>query len=139
MPRLKEHEGGKHKPANYGQEYTPDQLNEINRCVNDPVYFIKKYVRLQHPVQGSLPFNLFAYQEKMVRFYEESHYAIAMLPRQCGKCVTSLISITKNLNKVKIGSLVPMNFRERVITWLDEIKVGLALYVKRKSQEERRG
>ncbi len=89
MPRLKEHEGGKHKPANFGQEYTQEQLNEIYRCASDPIYFIRKYVRLQHPVQGSLAFNLFDYQEKMIRFYEESHYSIAMLPRQCGKTQTA--------------------------------------------------
>ena len=124
MPRLTEAEGGKHKPANYSHSYTAEQLQELVRCSNDPIYFIKKYVRLQHPVRGSLPFNLFEYQERMIRFYEEAHYAIAMLPRQVGKCVMYANSLTKNGIKVK----------ERIFSWLDEIKVGLALYVARKSR-----
>lgn len=85
MPRLTEAEGGKIKPANFKTQTTPDQMKEIAKCATDPVYFIKNYVKLQHPVQGSLPFNLFDYQEKMVRFYDETHYSVALLPRQCGK------------------------------------------------------
>ena len=39
---------------------------EYVRCANDPVYFLKKYSFIQHPIKGKIPFALYDFQEKTV-------------------------------------------------------------------------
>lgn len=36
-------------------EYNPERLAELKRCKNDPVYFLKTYVTIQHPTRGPVP------------------------------------------------------------------------------------
>jgi len=89
MPRLAEDEGGKIKPSGYQQEYTTKQIEELLRCANDAVYFIREYVYIQHPTRGAVKFNLFDYQESLVDCYNSNRLVIALLSRQCGKTATA--------------------------------------------------
>ena len=57
---------------------------EILACGRDPCYFIKKYVRIQHPVRGLIPFKLFDYQEQLVHDYRERRFNIILKARQLG-------------------------------------------------------
>ena len=77
------------KRPNEEQEYTPEQVMELKRCAEDPVYFIKTYVRIQHPKEGSVPFELYDYQEDMVRAYKENRWVAVLSARQTGKSITS--------------------------------------------------
>jgi len=77
------------KKPNEEVEYTYEQVQELKKCASDPVYFIKKYVKIQHPVQGAIPFNLYAYQVKMVEAYKENRFNIVLSSRQTGKSITS--------------------------------------------------
>lgn len=76
------------KTANKEEEYTYDQIHELKRCYQDPVHFIRNYVRIVHPTKGTVPFDLFDYQENMVRTFHEQQYSIVLSARQTGKCVT---------------------------------------------------
>jgi hypothetical protein len=58
--------------------------DEIIRCGRDPVYFIKKYVRIQHPVRGLIPFALFDYQEDLIRDYLKNRFNVILKARQLG-------------------------------------------------------
>ena len=89
MPRLSEEEGGKIKPAGYIQHYTKEQAIEIAKCKLDPIYFIEKYVYIQHPVKGAVKFILYDFQRELLRTYIENNKLIAMLSRQCGKTTTA--------------------------------------------------
>ena len=33
------------------------QIKEIVRCGKDPRYFFNKYVKIQHPTRGTIPFK----------------------------------------------------------------------------------
>jgi len=77
------------KSPNQEMEYTYEQVQELKRCSQDPVYFIKTYVRIQHPKKGDVPFKLYPYQEKMIRAYQENRYTVVLSARQTGKSVTS--------------------------------------------------
>lgn len=57
---------------------------EIIRCGKDPHYFINKYVRIQHPVRGLIPFKMFDYQEQMVRDYLDHRFNVILKARQLG-------------------------------------------------------
>ena len=37
---------------------------EYQKCAGDPIYFMKKYCMIQHPVRGKIPFHLYPFQEK---------------------------------------------------------------------------
>jgi hypothetical protein len=70
-------------------EYSNDQVHELLRCSVDPVYFIKHYVKIQHPVKGIVPFNLYPYQEQLINSYNGNRLNIVLSARQTGKSVTS--------------------------------------------------
>jgi hypothetical protein len=61
------------------------KLQELKRCIKDPIYFSLNYVKVQHPVRGQLPFDLYDYQEDLIKTYTENRFSIALLPRQSGK------------------------------------------------------
>ena len=37
------------------------QVKEIVRCGKDPVYFLNKYVKIQHTTRGLIPFNTYSF------------------------------------------------------------------------------
>lgn len=69
-------------------EYTPQMVQELARCAKDPVYFMRNYVKIQHPTRGTINFELFEYQERFVRHMHENRFTITLQPRQCGKTLT---------------------------------------------------
>ena len=89
MPRLSEEDGGKIKPAGFVHKYTEQQAMEIARCTIDPIYFIEKYVYIEHPTKGAVKFILYDFQRQLLRTYMENNRLIAMLSRQCGKTTTA--------------------------------------------------
>jgi len=70
-------------------EYTNDQLIEITRCIKDPVYFIKNYVKIVNVDTGLVPFDMWPFQEEMVRGFHNNRFSIAKMPRQVGKTTTT--------------------------------------------------
>lgn len=77
------------KKANQQHEYTPEQVRELGLCVEDPIYFIKKYVMIKHPVRGSIPFDMYLYQERMIKAFMENKFCVALASRQVGKSITA--------------------------------------------------
>lgn len=70
-------------------KYTNGQLAELHQCWDDPVYFIKKYIKIQHPTKGAIPFECYPYQEKLVHTYHNYVSVCALMPRQSGKSTTA--------------------------------------------------
>lgn len=69
-------------------EYTLEQEAELLRCLDDPVYFIKKYVKIVHVDRGFIPFEMYPFQEKIVETIHANRFVIGKLPRQVGKTTT---------------------------------------------------
>ena len=46
-------------------EWTKEKVEEYKRCMLDPVYFAKTYVKIVHLDLGLVPFQLYPYQEEM--------------------------------------------------------------------------
>ena len=57
---------------------------EYKKCAADPVYFMKKYCKIQHPTKGKLRFELFPYQEKTLNQFKDHRYNIVLKSRQTG-------------------------------------------------------
>ena len=73
------------KKANVAQSFTPSQVKECVICSQDPVHFIKKYIRIVSRDKGLIPFDLYDFQEDMVQKFHDKRFNIAKLPRQSGK------------------------------------------------------
>ena len=78
------------KPAGIGIEFTKDQVKEYMKCAQDPIYFIKKYVKVVSLDEGLVPFNLYDYQEEIVDAVHNNRFVISKLPRQSGKSTTMI-------------------------------------------------
>lgn len=61
-----------------------EHLEEIVRCGKDPVYFINRYVKIQHPIKGTIPFSTFPFQNDCIRAYQEKRLNIVLKSRQLG-------------------------------------------------------
>ena len=46
---------------------------EYVRSASDPVYFLKKYCVIQHPMKGKVPFHLYNFQEKSIEDFKEEN------------------------------------------------------------------
>ena len=70
--------------------YTEEQVAEILKCTEDPVYFIKTYVKIVNVDHGLVPFNMWNFQEDMVRDFHSNRFCITKMPRQVGKTTTTV-------------------------------------------------
>jgi hypothetical protein len=57
---------------------------EYLRCAKDPVHFMRKYCYIQHPQRGRIQFNLFPFQEKVLKLMRDNPYSIILKSRQLG-------------------------------------------------------
>ena len=76
------------KKAHAPLKYTLEEIEHLEKCmdpVDGPLYFAKNFIRIQHPVRGSIPFEPYEYQVRLIDAYHNNKQCIAMLPRQMGK------------------------------------------------------
>lgn len=66
-------------------EYTPETIHDLKRCMEDPVFFMEKYVKVAHPKHGVVPFKLYDYQKRMVKAIHEQKDTCILASRQLGK------------------------------------------------------
>ena len=57
---------------------------EYVKCAADPVYFLKKYCVIQHPIKGKIPFSLYNFQETTVEDFVQHRFNIILKARQLG-------------------------------------------------------
>lgn len=69
---------------------TREQLQELARVARDPFAF-SKYIRVVHPVRGTVPFDLYPYQESCLYQFLKHRFNIILKFRQGG--LTELISM----------------------------------------------
>lgn len=75
------------KQANVDDTLTPEQEIEVIKCAKDPMYFMRNYMRVQHPTRGAVLFDLYPYQERIIQSIIENDKTIILAPRQCGKTI----------------------------------------------------
>lgn len=76
------------KRANVAQSWTKEELQEYQRCMEDPLYFIQNYVRIVSLDEGLVPFKMYDFQKEMVGTFHNNRFTICKLPRQSGKSTT---------------------------------------------------
>lgn len=68
----------------------PDETKaEWLRCRDDPVYFIRTYMRIVHADEGLVMFDMWDFQQEMIRTIDANRFFIAKCPRQIGKSIVT--------------------------------------------------
>ena len=78
------------KKANTEIQFTEDNVKEFLKCKDDPVYFARKYIKIVNVDEGLVPFNMWPFQEKLIKNFHKNRFNICMMPRQTGKSTTSV-------------------------------------------------
>ena len=76
------------KKANTKTEFTKEQIEELQKCMNEPIYFLENYVKIVTLDKGLVPFELYNFQKQMVQTFHDNRFTICKLPRQSGKSTT---------------------------------------------------
>lgn len=63
---------------------------EYLKCLKDPIYFMKKYVKIQHPTRGTLPFLTYPFQDNALKDFVDHNQNIILKSRQMG--ITTLVA-----------------------------------------------
>jgi hypothetical protein len=96
------------KKANTPIEFDANQIEEFIQCKDDPVYFAKNYVKIVSLDEGLVPFNMYQFQEKLIRNFHNHRFNICKMPRQTGKsttCVSYLLHYAVFNDNVNVAIL----------------------------------
>jgi hypothetical protein len=111
------------------------QVAEIIKCGKDPNYFFKNYVKIQHPVKGLIPFNMFPFQEGCVEDFNEHRFNIVLKSRQLGLSTLvaaysvwmAIFKKEKNILIIATKLKVAQNFIIKVKTMIKSLPKWLLL------------
>ena len=78
------------KKANTEIQFTEENVKEFLKCKDDPVYFARQYIKIVNVDEGLVPFDMWPFQEKLIKNFHKNRFNICMMPRQTGKSTTSV-------------------------------------------------
>ena len=76
------------KKSNVPVEWTKEQILEYQKCMENPIYFIRSYIKIVSLDEGLVPFSLYDFQEDIVDTIHDNRFTICKMPRQSGKSTT---------------------------------------------------
>lgn len=68
--------------------YNKSEVEEYIKCSEDPIYFIRKYVKIISLDDGLVSFDMRDYQERMIDAYDNHRFCVTLTSRQTGKSIT---------------------------------------------------
>ena len=111
------------------------QVKEIVKCGKDPSHFFNKFVKIQHPTQGLIPFSTYPFQDDCVKDFNDHRFNIILKSRQLG--ISTLASAyavwmaifykDKNILVIATKLSVAMNFIKKVKVALKNLPPWLVL------------
>ena len=72
-------------------QFTREEIFEYKKCMDDPVYFAQKYVKIISLDEGLVPFELYPYQREMFNHFNDNRFSIVLACRQSGKSISSVV------------------------------------------------
>tara|TARA_R110000824_G_scaffold60853_8_gene162394 strand:+ start:13832 stop:15433 length:1602 start_codon:yes stop_codon:yes gene_type:complete len=114
---------------------TKSQAKEIVKSGKDPVYFINKYAKIQHPQRGRIKFDTYSFQDDCVRAYNDHRFNVIVKSRQLGLSTVSAIYAVwlaifyrdKNILVIATKLAVAQNFIKKVKIALDSLPSWLVM------------
>ena len=111
------------------------QIQEIIKSGKDPVYFMNKYLKIQHPLKGLIPFNTYKFQDECVDDFNQHRFNIILKSRQLG--ISTLVAAyavwqavfykEKNILIIATKLAVAQNFIRKVKTYLKNMPKWLLI------------
>ena len=86
------------------QNWTPEQLSEMAKCMMDPIYFAENYIKIVHVDRGLIPLQMYDYQKDIATKIFNNRRVAVLTARQAGKCVH--INTPIRLRNKKTGEVV---------------------------------
>ena len=71
------------------QQWTPELIQEYKKCMDNPVYFAEKYVKVISLDRGLVPFELYPYQKDMFQHFTDNRFSVVLACRQSGKSISA--------------------------------------------------
>ena len=111
------------------------QIKEIVHCGKDPVYFINKYVKIQHPTRGLVNFDTYEFQDECLSDFVNHRFNIILKSRQLGISTLSACYAVwlacfyrdKNILVIATKLAVAQNFIRKVKTAIRSMPPWLCL------------
>lgn len=111
------------------------QIKEIVKCGKDPVYFINKYIKIQHPTRGLIDFNTYPFQDECLNEFVDHRFNVILKSRQLGistlsACYAVWLSCfykDKNVLVIATKLAVAQNFIRKVKTAIRSMPAWLTL------------
>ena len=113
---------------------------EYVKCAADPVYFLKKYCVIQHPIKGKIPFHLYPFQEDTVSDFIQSRFNIILKARQLGISTLtagySLWMMTFHQDKNILVIATKQEVAKNLVTKVRVMHAALPSWIKQKCVED---
>lgn len=111
--------------ADFQYQYTIDELREYVKCKDDPVYFIKNYMKIIDMDKGLVPFTLYPFQEQMINNFHHNRFNITMCSRQVGKSTTVIgYFLHYVLFNVNVHVCISANKQKTAVDLLGRLKLA---------------
>jgi hypothetical protein len=126
---------------------TPKTLKEVikeeyKKCLVDPIYFMKKYVKIQHPIRGTVNFDLYPFQEEALTDLVEHDFNIILKSRQMGistlTAAYSLWLMVFHKDKNVLCISINQETSKEIVTRVRFANDNLPSWLKVKEQEDNR-
>ena len=104
------------KRPNAETEYTSQTIQDLRRCLTDPIFFIEKFVMVHAPTKGKVPMVLYEYQKEMLLGIHNHKETIILASRQLGKCVVGCTSIKTIVR--------PSGLKKAILKFIDKEQYG---------------
>jgi len=113
---------------------------EYVKCAADPIYFLKKYCLIQHPMKGKIPFQLYDFQEKTVEQFVQHRLNIILKARQLGISTLtagySLWMMTFHLDKNILVIATKQEVAKNLVTKVRVMHANLPSWLKQPCVED---
>lgn len=108
------------------EKFTKHEIKEIMKCLDDPTYFAINYFYIQNPSKGRMKLALHEYQKDLIKTFNDYKYSICLMSRQTGKCVSYDTFITYNNSQKKIGKIINLNLKDKIVNILERWLIKLS-------------
>jgi hypothetical protein len=126
MPKPSQFDEAIKKP-NTKSDYTEEKnLLDLVQCIDDPLFFMKNFMKIQHVLKGSILFDPFPFQTKIIEGFHKNRNVIVMTGRQQGKCVSLDTNVSINGQQSTVEKFIPWTFKMRIVTFLERTLVKLS-------------
>jgi intein/homing endonuclease len=115
---------------------------EYIKCAKDPIYFMKKYVKIQHPLRGTIAFDTYPFQDNTLNDLVAERFNIILKSRQMG--ITTLVAayalhlMTFNNDKNILCLSITQETSKEIVTKVRFANDNLPSWLKVQASEDNR-